>query len=245
MNDPADSPDAELESMMVKLRNRHPALHEETTFQFVRKVLEAKARPGGPFDEMITNFERVREQYHEARDALEKIGVVVGGDHEKQSLDFSAFNGDLERLAEVMYFLGMNKAAEGTSIDSAFREMKRYHTSFKGSEGKQKNAAAARMAVRNELAQLLGESTIADTNERTDAALAGKIKPRLADLVKRGESTVRKYLSELKMEIIELANEGDISRLDLQSKVVAILERRRGEPGYTDDTVKWALDITA
>jgi len=242
LNDPADSPDAELESMMVKLRNRYPAVHEETTFQFVRKVLEASARPGGPFDELITEINRLREQYHEALDALKQIGVTVRKDHGQQTLllDFSAFNSDLMRLAEAMYLLGTNRAAADTTIDFAHGEIKQYHTSLKGGTEKTSNAAAAKKAVRNELAQLLSES---NTNERTDAALAKQIVPRLAGSVRREYSTVRKFLAELKMEIIELANEGDISRLDPESKVVAILERRRGEPGYTAKTVRWTLAI--
>lgn len=223
MNDPADSPDAEHElPKAIKPRARHPS-----------RFCEAR--------DQINVFQI---QTAEALDALKQLGVRVSWQSEPgirtYEFDLSAFNGDLPGLAAAMYQLGKVQSRASELEPTLVAAIALRSRNIDRNRQKTSNAAAAKKAVRNELAQLLSES---NTNERTDAALAKQIVPRLAGSVRREYSTVRKFLAELKMEIIELANEGDISRLDPESKVVAILERRRGEPGYTAETVRWTLAI--
>jgi hypothetical protein len=242
LNNPDNLPTDDMDDLLDTLRSRHPALHNERTFGFVKKTLQAWTRPIGLFQERLGALDELRCEYHNIRDELKRIGVVLHLDQSEPAIDYSAFTGDLHRLAVAMYRLGANRTALDTMIGGLYQSVEQYSLSIKGATARSEKGAANATAVRNEFARLLTER--AEAKELPVAAIARELVPRLEIAGTRlSESSVRRHLSDLVAEIHSLASETAVSRLNPPSRIAAILERRCGSPGFTENTVKMALDL--
>jgi hypothetical protein len=230
--------------IVSKLMNRWPELHNEATFEFVKKLIEAANRPGGPFEDELTALEGLREEYLGIHRELKQLGVELRFDNSESTLvlDCSAFNGDATTLAMTMYRLGRNRTLVDSLLGTVYGATAHYHNSVKGGGVRSAQGAANATAVREELAGLLAERK--DARSLSMIALARELKPRLADA---GESleipSIRRHISKFFEDIISCSNEPDVVYLAPPLKIAAILTRRRGSPGFTEQTVKKALDL--
>jgi len=224
--------------------NRWPELHNEATFEFVKKLIEAANRPGGPFEDELTALEGLREEYLGIHRELKQLGVELRFDNSESTLvlDCSAFNGDATALAMAMYRLGGNRTLAVSLLSTVRGATAHYHNSVKGGGTNSAKGAANATAVREELARLLAEREAA--RSLSASALSRELVPRMAEAGKPLEShSIRRHLSKFFEDIVSCSNEPDVVYLAPPLKIAAILRRRRGSPGFTEQTVKKALDL--